>query len=94
VCAAVTYQHPFHLTFNLIVKCSIAHNKKFVKLFYKDFDRPFLKGRRFLGQHPKSTSAEGETSLTSKKVPLFGNSFGVPWRIHRRWILERGVDIV
>ena len=33
----------------------------------KSFDRPFLKGRGFLGRSPESTSAEVEIPLTSKK---------------------------
>ena len=33
----------------------------------KSFDRPFLKGRRVLGQSPESPSAEGEMPLIRPK---------------------------
>jgi hypothetical protein len=54
----------------------------------------FQKLAGFEGAAPLIDLRRGRNSLDFEKVPLFGKSFGVPWRIHRRWILERGVDIV
>ena len=51
---------------------------------HKSFDRPFLKGRRVLGQRPEARSAEREISLIRPKSDPHQTKFGDALRASER----------